>query len=235
MKRIGLIGGLGPESTLDYYKEIINAFKTGEDDLNYPEILIYSVKLSEFLSLMKIRAYDKIVPLLLDKINALQRAGADFAAITANTPHMFYNAISEKSPLPMISIVEATCQETIRRGLKKPGLFGTGFTMSSTFYQEVFNRFKIPIVLPDQDEREILDQKLFSEIELGIFRDETRNLLLEIVKRMVKEEHIDSLILGCTEFPLIFTEPLYAGIPMLNTTKIHVDAIVKECLGTDKK
>jgi aspartate racemase len=220
---------MGPESTLDYYREIINACKTDEEDLNYPEIIIYSINISEFLSLMRSKAYDKITPLLLLKIQALAKAGADFAAITANTPHMFYNAILEKSPLPMISIVETTCRETIRRGFKRPGLFGTGFTMESTFYQEVFNRHGIAIVLPDEDEREMLNQKLFSEIELGIFRDDTRNLLIEIIKRMVKEEKIDSLILGCTEFPLILTAENYAGIPMLNTTRIHVEAIVREC------
>jgi aspartate racemase len=223
---------MGPESTLDYYREIINAFKTNEGDFNYPEIIIYSVNISEFLGYMKAKAYDKIVPLLLGKIIALEKAGADFAAITANTPHMFYNAISEKSPLPMISIVEATCRETIRRELKKPGLFGTGFTMTSTFYQEVFDRHGIPIILPDEDDREILDQKLFNEIELGIFREDTRNLLIEIIRRMVKEEKIDSLILGCTEYPLILTAENYAGIPMLNTTRIHVEEIVRECRST---
>ncbi len=229
MKKIGLIGGMGPESTLDYYRSIIDSFKTGEGELNYPEIIIYSVNISEFLNLMKAGKYDEIVTLLSGKIDALAKAGAEFAAITANTPHMFYDAIAAKSPLPMISIVEATCRETVRRGLKRPGLFGTGFTMASDFYQNVFGRFQIPVVLPDVDEREILNQKLFNEIELGIFREDTRNLLIEIIKRMVKEEKIDSLILGCTEFPLILTAPEYAGIPMLNTTQIHVEAIVKEC------
>jgi aspartate racemase len=104
--------------------------------------------------------------------------------------------------------------------------------MASTFYQKVFNRYNLPVILPDEDEREILNQKLFSEIELGIFREDTRNLLVEIIKRMVMEEHIDSLILGCTEFPLILTQPEYAGIPMLNTTRIHAAAIVKECRAT---
>jgi aspartate racemase len=231
MKKIGLIGGMGPESTLDYYRSIIDSFKTGAGELSYPEIIIYSVNLSEFLNLMKAREFDKIVPLLSGKIEALARAGADFAAITANTPHMFFDAIAAKSPIPMISIVDATCRETVRRGLKRPGLFGTGFTMASDFYQKVYDRFQIPIVLPDVDEMEILNQKLFNEIELGIFREDTRNLLIEIIKRMVQEEKIDSLILGCTEFPLILTAPEYAGIPMLNTTLIHVGEIVKECRG----
>jgi aspartate racemase len=229
MKRIGLIGGLGPESTLDYYREIINAFKDDAGDLNYPEILVYSVNLSEFLRLMKIKAYDSIVDLLLDKITALQRAGADFAAITANTPHLLFDEIRAKSPLPLISIVEATCQEAVRLNLKRPGLLGTGFTMNATFYQEVFGRQGIDIVLPDQTEQEIINMKLFSEIELGIFRNETRELLVNIMARMVRDQQIDSVILGCTEFPLILSEKEYASVPMLNTTRIHVEAIVNTC------
>lgn len=230
MKRIGLIGGMGPESTLDYYRGIIGAFKDKKGKLDYPEIIIYSINLSEFLALMKVRAYDRIITIMVEKLRALKKAGADFAAISANTPHLFFDQIMEKSELPLISIVEATCREAVRRGVKKPGLFGTGFTMSATFYQDVFSRQGIEVILPATDERDIINQKLFSEIELGIFRDVTRQLLVDIMIRMVKDHRIDSLILGCTEFPLILTEDEYAGIPMLNTTRIHVDAIVDYCL-----
>jgi aspartate racemase len=229
MKKIGLIGGMGPESTLDYYKEIINAFKNEQGIMNYPEIIIYSVNLSEFLDLMKVKAYDQVVDMLVQKLAALKHAGADFAAITANTPHLLFDRINQRSPLPLISIVESACEAAGKMHLKKPGLFGTGFTMAATFYQDIFTREGISVMLPDEEDRKIINQKLFSEIELGIFKDETRDLLIAIMQKMVGEKHIDSLILGCTEFPLILTEPFYAGIPMLNTTKIHVDAIVKAC------
>jgi len=229
MKRIGLIGGLGPESTLDYYREIINSFKDEKGTLNYPEVIIYSVNLSEFLNYMKIKAYDQVVTVFLEKITALKNAGADFAAITANTPHLLFDQISKRSELPLISIVEATCREAVRKGLKKPGLFGTGFTMSATFYQASFNQHGMEVVIPAQRDREVIHNKLFSEIEQGIFKDETRQILLDILQRMVRENHIDSLILGCTEFPLILPQVEYAGIPMLNTTQIHVKAIVEYC------
>ncbi|HJZ40569.1 MAG TPA: amino acid racemase [Chitinophagaceae bacterium] len=231
MKRIGLIGGMGPEATLEYYSGIIDAFKSEKGDLNYPEIIIYSVNLSEFIELMKARAYDEIVDLMLGKIIALKMAGADFAAFTANTPHLLFDRINERSPLPLISIVEATCHVTKSRGLKMPGLFGTGFTMNGTFFQDVFGKRGINVVVPDEEDRKIINEKLFSEIELGIFKDETRELLVTKIQKMVLKQQIDSLILGCTEFPLILTEKEYAGIPMLNTTRIHVDAIVSYCSG----
>lgn len=229
MKKIGIIGGMGPEATVDYYKEIINAFKDGSGNLNYPEIIIYSVNLSEFVALMKDKKYDQVVRNLVGKIEGLKRCGAEFAALSANTPHLLFDRINELSPLPLISIVESTCSETITRGFRRPGLFGTGFTMNATFYQDVFEKNGIDVILPGKHDREIIDHKVFSEIELGIFKDETRETLINFIEKMVRQDHIDSLILGCTEFPLILTEPVYAGIPMLNTTKIHVDAIVRYC------
>lgn len=230
MKKIGIIGGLGPEATVDYYKEIINAFKSENGDLNYPEIIVYSVNMWEFIEMIKAKKYDDAIGYLLERIKRLKNAGADFAAISANTPHLLFDRLKEQSPIPLISIVEATCIESVRRGYKHAGLFGTGFTMEASFYSEVFKKQNIDIVLPDKEDKELINYKLFSEIELGIFKDETRQILIEIIDKLVQEQQIDSLILGCTEFPLILKESRYAGIPMLNTTKIHVDAIVDYCI-----
>ncbi len=229
MKKIGIIGGTGPEATVDYYKEIINAFKDGSGDMNYPEIIIYSINLGKLMGMMRAKQYEDAIAYLVEKIGCLEKAGAEFAAISANTPHMFFDRIRENSPLPLISIVEATLNETIKRGLKRPGLIGTGFTMDASFYPEVFKTKGIEIVAPGRDDRELINFKLFSEIELGVFKDETRELLIGIIEKMVREQQIDSLILGCTEFPLILTETEYAGISMLNTTRIHVDEIVGFC------
>jgi aspartate racemase len=227
MRKAGLIGGMGPESTLEYYNAIINAFKNEQGILDYPEMIIYSVNLSQFINLMKKKSYDEIVEMLVSKLESLRKAGADFAAITANTPHLLFDRIKEKTSLPLISIVEATLAEAKKKGLKRPGLFGTGFTMEATFYQDVFDRLGIKVEMPAPEDQKIIDYKLFSEIELGIFKNETRILLINQIDKMVKQQKIDSMILGCTEFPLILTDTYYAGIPMLNTTQIHVDAIVE--------
>jgi aspartate racemase len=229
MKRIGIIGGLGPESTIDYYKEIINAFKKETNDLNYPEIIIYSVNMSQFLGLMKQKKYDEITAYLLEKIEALNLAGAEFVAMSANTPHLLFDQLQELSTIPLLSIVEATCEEAVQRGLKRTGLFGTGFTMNATFYSDVLTKHGVEVILPDQKDRELINHKLFSEIELGIFNNNTRKKLITIIEKMAHEQQIDSLILGCTELPLILKENTYSGIPILDTTKIHVNAIVNYC------
>ena len=231
MKRIGIIGGLGPEATINYYKEIINAFKNVSDDLNYPEIIIYSINMPGFLDLMKLKRYEEATELLLAKIDSLNLAGAEFAAISANTPHFLFDKLKEKSKIPLLSIVESTCEEAFKRGYKRSGLLGTGFTMNASFYADVFRKEDINIVVPDKEDQELINQKLFSEIELGIFKEETRDLLIGIIDKMVKQHKIDSIILGCTEFPLILTQTTYAGIPVLNTTQLHVVEIVNYCLG----
>lgn len=230
MKRIGIIGGLGPEATVDYYKEIINAFKNEKGALDYPEIIIYSVNMSLFIGLMNAGKFEQATTYLSDRIENLRLAGADFAAISANTPHQLFDQIKERSAIPLISIVEATRAEAKKQGLKRPGLFGTGLTMNASFFPEVFKREGIEIIVPGKKDKELINQKLFSEIELGIFKDETREILIGIIEKMVREQHIDSLILGCTEFPLILTAETYAGIPVLNTTKIHVESIAKYCI-----
>ncbi|MDP4292228.1 MAG: amino acid racemase, partial [Bacteroidota bacterium] len=229
MNRIGLIGGMGPEATLDYYKRIIDAFKNGKNDFNYPEIILYSINLSLFMAFMRKGEYDKATDYLVEKIEDLRKAGATFAALSANTPHLLFDRIRSKTNLPLISIIEATCEECITRGVKRPGLIGTGYTMNGTLFQDVFTKHDIEVIVPEKQDREWVNHKLFTEIELGVFKDETRQGLIRVTEKMIREQKIDSLILGCTEFPLILTEPEYAGIPMLNTTQIHVDAIVKYC------
>jgi len=230
MRRIGIIGGLGPEATIDYYKEIINSFKDKSDNFNYPEIIIFSVNMSEFLVFMDAKKYDDAITYLLNKINALKCAGAEFAAISANTPHLVFDRLKEISPIPLISIVEATCDEVVKRGLKHPGLFGTGFTMNASFYPDVFKKQGIEIIIPAKEDKELINNIVFKEIELGIFKNESRELLIGIIDKMVKEQQIDSIILGCTEFPLILTQNTYSGISVLDTTRIHVKAIINFCL-----
>ncbi len=230
MKRIGIIGGMGPESTVDYYKLIIGAFKGQGPSFDYPEIIIYSAKLSEFMELLEARKWGQLADWLLDMVRALARAGAEFAAIGSNTPHVVFDRVSSRSPLPMLSIVEATCARAQAMGLKRLGLLGTGFTMGSDYYQKAFRAKGMSLVVPEEPDRKLINDRLFSEIELGIIKDSTRQELLSIVERMIEKHSIDSIVLGCTELPLILDRSDYA-VPFLNTTAIHAESIAKYCRG----
>jgi aspartate racemase len=229
MKRIGIIGGLGPESTVDYYKEIIAAFNTKYAELAYPEIIVYSANVNKLMSFVATESWLELSEWLLEKIFSLHRAGAEFAAIASNTPHIVFDEIKSKSPIPLLSIVEETCNKAQEMGLKKIGLMGTKLTMEAEFYKKPFISKGISIVVPSEEEQQIIQHKLFSEIELGIIKDSTREELLAIAKKMVEENQIDSLILGCTELPLILTESKYS-IPFLNTSAIHCESIITYCI-----
>ncbi len=228
MKRIGIIGGLGPESTIDYYKGIINIFR--QRDLAAPEIIIYSADVNRLLELAEAREWNKLVEWLVEMVNALHNAGAEFAVIGSNTPHIVFDKVKSMSPLPMLSIVDETCKRASNMKLKKLGLMGTKFTMESDFFQKAFHDAGISIIVPMNDEQQFIHNKIISEIALGIIKNSTRQELLSVVKRMIDEDSIDGLILGCTELPLILEKNEY-GIPFLKTTAIHIDSIVDYCIG----
>ena len=229
MKKIGMIGGFGPESTLDYYRLIIDQYHQQQGERSLPEVIIYSMDMYTLLTLVEQKRWDDLTEFLLKGVNTLHKAGADFGIISANTPHIVYDRLNSSSPIPLISIVEETSKKAKEIGLHRVGLLGTSFTMQSDFFQKVFANYNISIVVPREQEQEYIQHKLMTEIELGQFLEETREGLLTIVKRMVDEDSIQGLILGCTELPLILTKDEF-GIPFLNTTKIHVDSAIRYCL-----
>lgn len=230
MKKIGIIGGIGPESTLDYYRGIIDAFREQNKGIHYPDIIIYSADLTKLLEILEAKDLDKLTVWLLTRVDALRRAGAEFAVIASNTPHLVFDEVQKRSPLPLISIVAATCAKAESLGMRRLGLMGTRFTMQADFFQRPFRERGMSVIVPSPKEQRFIHEKLFSEIELGIIKDETREALLVIVKDMIERDGIDSLILGCTELPLILPGEAH-GIPLLNTAAIHVEEIVRHCLG----
>lgn len=229
VKKIGMIGGFGPESTLDYYRLLMDQYRLFQGEGSLPEIFIYSMDIYTLLNMVGQKQWDDLTEYLLKGITAINKGGADFGFISANTPHIVFNRLEALSPIPLISIVEETSKKAKEIGLQKVGLLGTSFTMQSRFFQEVCVNDNISIVVPQEQEQDYIQHKLMTEIELGEFQEVTRKGLLAIVKRMIDENSIEGLILGCTELPLILTKDEF-GIPFLNTTKIHVESIIRYCL-----
>ncbi len=230
MKTLGIIGGLGPESTVDYYQRIIALFRERTGDWHYPEFVIVSVDLRKGLDFMDANDLSGMADYLLQAIRTLAGAGANFGLISANTPHIVFDEVASQSPIPLISIVEATCAAAKARELKRLALFGTRYTMQASFYPKVFSREGIELLVPEPNDQNWIHDKYFSELVPGIFLPETRAGLIAIVDRMKATSDIDGVILAGTELPLILRDPMHNGIPFLDTTKIHVEMAVDEML-----
>lgn len=226
LKNIGMIGGLGPESTIDYYNLIIKGYRKEISDGSQPEIIIYSMNMMEVLKLVAEEDWDKLIVLLLKGVHNLYKAGANFAFISSNTPHVVFDQVQKESPIPLISIVEETYKIVKEKKIKKVGLMGTRYTMSGSYYQKVFEKGDIEIVVPKLEEQSYLEEKLMKEIEYGVLLEETKKGLMNIAHRMFKEDEIEGIILGCTELPLIISED-EDGLTFFNTTRIHVDGILR--------
>lgn len=227
MKTVGIIGGIGPESTIEYYRFIIEGYRERTTDGSYPSIIINSVDLHRLIAWINAGELEPFTDYLVAGVERLADAGADFAVLAANTAHIVFDQIRERSRLPLISIAEATYDKARELGLQRLGLLGTRFTMEARFYPEVFSRAGLTIVTPNETERAFINEKYFDELLKNVFLPETREQLMAIVHRMKERDGIDGLILGGTELPLILRDQ-ESAIPFLDTTRIHVARIVEE-------
>ena len=227
MKTIGMIGGIGPESTIDYYKRLLDGTQKRNPGGPAPAIIINSIDLQKGLDLLAANQLSELTEYIVPEVMRLKGAGAEFGFLAANSPHIVFDDIARRSPIPLISIVEATCAEAQQRGFKKLGLLGTRFTMQGHFYPEVFARQGIALAVPRAEERDYVHDKYMNELIPGKFLPQTREGLLKIARRMRDEDAIEALILGGTELPLILTDSTALGIPYLDTTQIHVETILE--------
>ncbi len=232
-KVIGIIGGIAPPSTIEYYQKIITGFQEKEKTLHYPSILINSIDMTRMLELVGKREYDTLVEYLNNEIIRLKNGGADFAAIASNTPHIVFDKLRKISPIPLISIVEATLAYSKKQAFKKLGLFGTQSTMQSGFYQAVFSKEGIEIITPSLESQAFIHNKYMSEFVKGIFLENTKIAFLDIVHQMKKQNGIEGLILGGTELPFILKEEDFNNFKLLNTTEIHVNNILDYALNNN--
>jgi aspartate racemase len=240
MKTVGIIGGVGPDSTIEYYRLIFDTYREKQSGTGVPpvdgqvesapSIIINSVNVNRLIAWMNAGDLVSVTDYLVSELERLTRAGVDFGVIAANTPHIVFDEIRQRSSIPLLSIVEVTRDEAAARGMKRVGLLGTRFTMQARFYPEVFARANLTIVVPDQDEQSYIHEKYLGELLKGVFLPETRERLLGIVDQLRSRDGVEGVILGGTELPLILRDESHNGVPFLDTTRIHVDRIVAELI-----
>lgn len=230
MTTAGIIGGIGPESTIDYYRAIISSYREKKQDGSYPSLVINSIDPKKMLALIEANQHTEVTAYLAAEVQKLAGAGADFGLLAANTPHLVFEALQRQSPIPLISIIEATCQAALAQGLKRLGLFGTRITMQARFYPEVLAEAGIAVISPAPHEQDYIHDVYMNELLNGIIRPESRAGMLSIVGRLKTQHRIDGLILGGTELPLLMRQVEDPAVPFLDTTKLHVEQVVARLL-----
>jgi len=225
-----MIGGLGPESTIDYYRTILARFRALKPGHGNPHIIISSLDVDRGIAMLDNGRTDELADYLVSGVQSLERAGANFAFIAANTPHLVFDQVQRRSGIPLLSIVRATTDHARALGLRKVGLFGTGFTMRASFYPQGFENAGIEMVRPKELEQELIHRKYIGELLKNQFLPQSRTEILRIALRMKEEDGIEALVLAGTELPLLLRDSGNIDLQFLDTTLIHVEAVVKELL-----
>jgi aspartate racemase len=211
---------------LSYYDYIFKQYYTRYKDYYYPEIIIYSLDFQYFTDFENSGDTAGYINYIVQGMTALQRAGADFILMAANSPHAVFAEVEKRSELPMLSIVNVTADYAQQLGLKHLLLTGIKFTMQSSFYPAACRERHIQVTTPSLEEQTEINQIIFEELTLGVFKSESKNKLLEIIERYP----VDGVILGCTELPLILRQQ-DTQVTLLNTLALHAEAALAYAMG----
>ena len=237
MKTLGIVGGIGPESTIEYYRFILDGCRkrltempSGEQlragGQSVPHIIIDSIDVNRGLAMLDTNDLAALADYVSESVGRLTGAGAEIALMAANTPHIVFEEVERRATIPMISLVQATCARAAMLGFRKLALLGTGFTMRGKFYPDAFARAGIELVTPNEEEKEFIHRAYIGELLKNVFLPETRERIIAIINRVRAEEGIEAVILAGTELPLLLRGAEPEGLPFLDTTLIHVDAAV---------
>ena len=224
MKKIGIIGGLSFESTLEYYKIIARSYNKIVGGAASPNLVIDSLDLQKVTDWFVTDEWDKVLEELVLSANNLIAAKADVIILATNTPHIVFNELEKKVSKPMISIMDATAKEIKKQNLKKVGLIGTKFTMQADYYPKAFEKYGLEIVTPSPEDQKIINEIIYKELTFHVLNETSREKYLEIIYRL-NEMGAEGVILGCTEIPLLIKQE-DCKIPVFDTATIHSHAVL---------
>ena len=230
MRKIGLVGGTGPESTLMYYKELNSRIDALTEGSAMPDVAIESVNFRKAWGFVERGEYDKLTDYLSEKVECLKAGGAEIISLSAVTMHIVFGQIEAKTNTQLISIPKAVRDEAVAREFKCVGLLGTIFTMEQDYMKKDLEDAGIRVVVPQKDERELIAKRILEELEVGIVKESTLKEFTAIIERMKREDGIKAVILGCTELPLLLNKdncPVYC----LDSVEIHLNKLVELAMG----
>lgn len=225
MKKIGLIGGTGPESTIMYYKELNHRIGSITEYKELPEIVIESVDLIKALDYVSKKQYDELLEHILEKIEHLEKSGAEIISLTAVTMHIIFDQINERG-IKLVSIPKTIADEAVSKGIKKVGLIGTKFTMQEDYMKKDLINAGVEVIVPNEDNQDLIGKRIYDELEKGIVKESTLKEFVSIIKTMQEEEEIEAIILGCTELPLLLNND-NCPVECLDSVEIHINKLIE--------
>ncbi len=229
MKTIGLIGGMSWEPSLEYYRILNEEVKNQLGGFHSAQCVLYSVNFHDIEQLQHQDKWNEATDYLIRVAQKVEKAGADFIVICTNTMHKMAGAITENTNIPLLHIGDVTAEAVQRDGNKRVGLLGTRFTMEQDFYKgRLTDTYNIEVLIPPEEEREIIHKILYQELCLGQIKQESQNMFRSIINRL-KNRGAQGIILGCTEIPLLVEQKDY-DLPLYDTTALHAKAAVKLAL-----
>ena len=220
-KKIGILGGLSPESTATYYEYITREYTKRYGDYGYPEIIMYSVNFQEFVDWQSQDRWDLAADKMIEAFRALEKAGADFGLVASNTMHVVFDKVQGEISIPLINIIEVTAEAIKKEGIKTVGLLGTIFTMSKHFYKACLETRGIITLVPDREDQKFVNSVIYEELTRGLIKLKSKERYVKIVKK-IKEKGAEGIVLGCTEIPLLIKEK-DCGVRLYDTTLIHAE------------
>lgn len=232
-RKLGIVGGTGPESTIDYYRSIVSTWRRRRPDGTFPRVIIDSVDGGTVIRDLGTGDHAAVGRAFGAALTELAAAGCGMALIASNAGHLAFEHIDPPSPIGLIHIVDAARDASVAAGHRRLGIIGTRYVVRSRLYPDRFAPAGIEIVRPSADEQDVVHDIYLGELVEGVFRDESRERIVAVIAAMRHRDGIDGVVLGGTELALILTEPAYAGVPILDTARIHVEAGVDWLLGGD--
>ena len=226
MKKIGLVGGTGPESTLMYYKELNTRIDQLTGGKAMPDLAIESVDFRKAWAYVSNGEKDNLADYLSEKVSCLKSTGCEVISLTAGTMHLVINEIEKKTGVSLVSIPKAVADEAASKGYTKVGLLGTIFTMEQDYMKKDLINAGIEVCIPGKEDRELVAKRIFEELELGIVKEETLKEFQDLISKMKAEQGIQAVILGCTELPLLLNEK-NSPLPILDSVEIHIRKLIE--------
>lgn len=227
-KRIGILGGMSPESTIAYYQYITHTYTARFGDYGYPEVLIYSVRFQDYVDWPNADRWDLVAEGLMTAANSLAAAGADFILIATNTMHLVFDQVQARVNVPMLSLLDAAGDAIQAQGLDNVALLGTRFTMASRLYPDALTPRNITVQVPNVEDQAVVNRVIYEELVKGVVREDSRAEYVRIINDLAARG-AQGVILGCTEIPLL-VRPEDVNLPLLDTTRIHAEAALQHAL-----